>query len=362
MGFYIRKSIKVGPLRFNLSKSGVGISAGVKGFRLGTGPRGNYVHMGLGGLYYRSTLAPKASGESNFPQVVASDAPKIPYGTHAPLQEIESSDVSGMVDSSSEELLAELNEKRRKIRYWPAYAVCFSILFLYGLGSDWSSWLMWPLFVMGGVGLVFLQTKDALRKTAVIFYEFDSEMEAAYQGLHAAASILADCSATWHIEASGAVYDRKYHAGASNLVRRKKTFISRKEPPYVKTNIETVAVGVGRQTLHFFPDRVLVYDVNGVGAVGYKDLVVRTESTRFIEEDGVPNDAEVVGKTWKYVNKSGGPDRRFKDNREIPVCLYDDLELSSGTGLNELLQLSKSGVAVGFSRAISALSGRIKLV
>lgn len=49
-------SIRVGPLRFNLSKSGFGVSAGIKGFRAGTGPRGNYVHMGLGGIYYRATI------------------------------------------------------------------------------------------------------------------------------------------------------------------------------------------------------------------------------------------------------------------------------------------------------------------
>ena len=32
MAIYLRKSIQVGPLRFNLSKSGVGVSAGIKGF------------------------------------------------------------------------------------------------------------------------------------------------------------------------------------------------------------------------------------------------------------------------------------------------------------------------------------------
>ena len=37
MGFYIRKSVKAGPFRFNLSKSGIGTSVGVRGFRVGTG-------------------------------------------------------------------------------------------------------------------------------------------------------------------------------------------------------------------------------------------------------------------------------------------------------------------------------------
>lgn len=41
MGFRLRKSIKLfGGVKLNLSKSGVGISAGVKGARVGIGPRG----------------------------------------------------------------------------------------------------------------------------------------------------------------------------------------------------------------------------------------------------------------------------------------------------------------------------------
>lgn len=56
MGFYLRKSFRAGPLRLNLSKSGLGVSAGVKGFRVGSGPRGGYVHAGRGGLYYRQSL------------------------------------------------------------------------------------------------------------------------------------------------------------------------------------------------------------------------------------------------------------------------------------------------------------------
>jgi hypothetical protein len=56
MGWYLRKSLKLGPLRFNLSKSGVGTSIGVKGLRVGTGPKGAYLHGGRGGLYFRERL------------------------------------------------------------------------------------------------------------------------------------------------------------------------------------------------------------------------------------------------------------------------------------------------------------------
>jgi hypothetical protein len=54
MGFYIRKSLgKIGPVRFNLSKSGIGMSGGVRGARIGVGPRGAYVAGGRHGLYFR---------------------------------------------------------------------------------------------------------------------------------------------------------------------------------------------------------------------------------------------------------------------------------------------------------------------
>ena len=57
MGFYLRKSFRAGPVRFNLSKSGFGASVGVTGARLGISSSGRaYVHGGRGGLYYRKSL------------------------------------------------------------------------------------------------------------------------------------------------------------------------------------------------------------------------------------------------------------------------------------------------------------------
>jgi len=59
MGFYFRKALNFGPFRLNLSRSGVGVSVGVKGARIGVSPRGQtYIHAGRGGFYYRQTLSP----------------------------------------------------------------------------------------------------------------------------------------------------------------------------------------------------------------------------------------------------------------------------------------------------------------
>lgn len=358
MGFYLRKSISVGPLRFNLSKSGIGLSAGVKGFRLGAGPRGNYVHMGRGGLYYRATLSPSSSAARPAREPPPGDS-AIPAHTHAPLEEIESTDASQIVDSSSRDLLDELNRKRAKMRLWPLVLVASMAILGIGLSSGWPTWSLGVLLLVGGVGTYVAQTRDTLAKTVVLFYDFDADMESAYAKLHTAASQLAGCASAWHIEASGKVHDRKYHAGASDLVERKSTSIRKAEPPYMRTNVETIAIGVGRQTLHFFPDRVLVYDQNGVGAVDYKNLRIDVAATRFIESQSVPMDAEVIDKTWKYVNKSGGPDRRFKDNRELPVCRYEQIILSSTTGLHEVVQVSRCGFGKALSEAIMLLGKKM---
>lgn len=65
MAFYFRKSFRMGPVRFNLSKSGLGASIGVKGARVGITSTGRaYVHAGRGGLYMREYLSGPATRSS----------------------------------------------------------------------------------------------------------------------------------------------------------------------------------------------------------------------------------------------------------------------------------------------------------
>ena len=57
MAGFLRRSIRVGPLRLNLSKRGVGASVGVKGLRAGVDASGKpYVAGGRGGIYFRERI------------------------------------------------------------------------------------------------------------------------------------------------------------------------------------------------------------------------------------------------------------------------------------------------------------------
>jgi hypothetical protein len=92
-----------------------------------------------------------------------------------------------------------------------------------------------------------------------------------------------------------------------------------------------------------------------MGAVSYADLQLRWQPSNFIEEGNVPADAQVVSHTWKHPNKKGGPDRRFANNYQIPICRYEALHFTSASGVNELVEFSRTGVTDPFCRALKSL-------
>lgn len=356
MGFYLRKSIKAGPFRFNFSKSGVGISAGIPGLHFGTGPSGNYVHMGRGGLYYRKTLGTQPSSRpSNNYQSLAQDQQDIIDPGHDGFKDIDSGDISALKDSSSTELLAEFDAKRKKIRAWPFVASLF-FLSLFMVPPTTPDWVYLAILIIAPILTYVSYSYDQVRKSVVLFYEMEPEYEEAYKSLHEAFATLQRVRRIWHVEAQANVSDRKRHAGADQLIKKQAIDLTTKDAPYVKTNISIPSIPAGQQTLFFFPDRILVFDKNKVGAVSYKDLEITISRTKFIEAGSVPGDTQIVDHTWRYVNKSGGPDKRFNDNRQIPICLYEDMHLKSKTGLNEMIEFSKCDSVEVFANALVKIS------
>jgi len=352
MGFYVRKSVAVGPFRFNLSNSGVGMSVGVRGMRVGTGPRGNYVRIGRGGICYQQTFQTPAAPARVVPQAV------IPGGTHAPLQDIATADAAQIADSSSEQLLAELREKRAATALMPFAIVGSILLLLFAVALP--AWALLLIAVAATIAIIAARRRDVLRKTTVILYDFAADVEESFRAFTQWADALMSCRRTWHVAAEGRVYDPKYHAGATSLLRRNATSVRSTPPPFVRTNVPVYSVAAGRQTLYFLPDHLLVYDGVNIGAVSYRSVDFTVVPQRFIEDGGLPADATVVDYTWRYVNKKGGPDRRFANNPRIPICMYDELHIRTTSGLNEVLQLSRAGTGEGFAAAVrhlGAISG-----
>jgi hypothetical protein len=108
MGFFFRRSTSLGPFRLNFSKSGIGASVGVKGARITMTPRGTtYVTVGSHGFYYRETIS-QADGARQAPPGIPVRAQ--PVGGSDTIATADSLD---LVDSSSERLIQQLNERAK---------------------------------------------------------------------------------------------------------------------------------------------------------------------------------------------------------------------------------------------------------
>ncbi len=85
-----------------------------------------------------------------------------------------------------------------------------------------------------------------------------------------------------------------------------------------------------------------------------RDVTLRFVSTRFTETDPVPSDSQIVGRTWDKCNKDGSPDRRFRDNYQIPVVNYGTLLFGSRDGLDVRYICSNPALAQEFVKAWTA--------
>ena len=124
MSFYIRKSINFGPIRLNFSKSGIGISGGVKGVRVSTGPRGAYINMGSNGIYYRQKIG-GFGGSSNRPHFRNGVSSESTRETQASSGE---NDSNSLVNTTETELISQINARIQQPSYtWAVSLVSIAL-------------------------------------------------------------------------------------------------------------------------------------------------------------------------------------------------------------------------------------------
>jgi len=365
MGFYIRKSFRVGPVRFNLSKSGIGTSVGVKGFRLGTGPRGSYVHMGREGLYYRKSLGGGRHRGARSRSAGTAERPDA-----GPLTVYDSATVTDLADEDSAALVAEMNERSRRTPWLPVLSgvgagICATTA-LVGLTASGTPHAMRTGLFLGAASaalaiaclLAFPLTLihfEQQRTTALLF-DLEGPAHDAARRLHEAILGLGRCDALWHVLGTRPGTDDKYDQGATHRVVRERVRPREAEPPHVRTNVSVAMLPAGRQQLYFLPDRLLVLEAARYAAIAWGHLRVEAGTTTLVEDGPVPADARQVDATWLHPNKDGSPDHRFKDNPRLPEVEYGTLALRSDTGLDELFYTSRADAAAGAARAIEAIS------
>jgi hypothetical protein len=358
MGWYLRKSFGFGPLRVNLSKSGLGYSLGVRGARIGVNSRGTYIRMGRGGIYYQKYLQTQLSRPRTEPVPV----PVPQRGSEPELaQVIQTASASSLQDSSATELLQEITLHHRKARIAPVVMVVAGLALGVGMMASLPIWADAAIVLVGAVVAAIATRADYRRKVVHLDYALEPDAARAYVALLKGIEQLRALGGLWRISSEEVNADTKYHAGARYSVKRRTIAVKFEPPGYISTDAAMYMVNTGPQRLYFLPDRVLVYEGDQIGAVQYSSLTFNVAPSTFVESESVPYDSEIIGRTWRYTNKSGGPDRRFASNPEIPLVRYAEIAMRSAGGLNYLMQASNMQKANLFTQAVREYGAHLSL-
>lgn len=159
---------------------------------------------------------------------------------------------------------------------------------------------------------------------------------------------LKNCERTWTIVSQKD--NNEIKSSAKTLVDRKDFLFltgcyKELEIPY---QVPKIPLGLYRN-LYFYPRFVIdEKPTRDFDVIPITHISLQYKGSRFQESGPVPSDAEKIGSTYKYINKDGGPDRRFSYNPEIPLMLYGDLILSP---YDLIYEVSNNKMAIQFCSA-----------
>ena len=196
----------------------------------------------------------------------------------------------------------------------------------------------------------FVIAKSLFYKYGKIQLKYNIDNYPKYNKKISAWTLLKESKKVWQVIKYVEVANEKYTAGASRKIKRIPIKILDKSPLFLKTNIKILQVKSRKEKLIFLPDIILIIRGTKVGAINYNDVEIKVSTTKFIETRLIkPRDATRVDNTWKYVNKDGTPDKRFKYNPHLYVYLYGHIYLTSINGFNYEIECSNYTLANIFS-------------
>ena len=205
---------------------------------------------------------------------------------------------------------------------------------------------------------VWLYRWDKKRKTMHLNYTMEEEVRGLHEKFLTYFNEFASSAKIWQQLSSEEVMDRRRNAGAGYTITRTAIMDIRSHQlpsPHLITNIAIPYIKLADKEIFFFPERIIYRKGRQLGGVFYKNIIIKQSESRFIEHEQPASDVQVVDKTWKYLNKNGEPDRRFSDNRQLPICLYSEYALTSTQGWNETIITSRNGAMDHFAEFIRAI-------
>lgn len=185
------------------------------------------------------------------------------------------------------------------------------------------------------------QYKSAIEESEKLIIRIDEELSEQekknYLEFCNAFQELKRCKGHWIIMMTRQNDDLK--SSARTTVSRAQVVFKNECFPYLESQYSIpVLPSTSIGSIYFYPRFVIYGSSLDMFEVYPMDRVSLTyKQSRFIEDGFWPSDAIRVGTTYKYVNKSGEPDRRFANNPQMPILLYGDIVIKP---FNETIEVS----------------------
>jgi len=352
MGFRYRKSINLGGgFRINISKSGIGYSWGVKGYRV--------TKLASGGT--RTTLSVPGTGlswvENENKKRVNNDSIKKDKSEKdkSYAYSIENASADEIVSAKEQDFIDAIKRYIKINNGLTILTIVIGIvcIFVAVNATTVAGIVMFLIFLAALIYKIIYATKYKVEAD----YEYDDFGGKRIEIVKHLINILQSNNKLWQINDVYTNERTRVHGGATQSLVRCGIKIINETPPFLKTNAECYFAKLKKEKIYILPDKIIIINGNKIGAIDFSDLRIKCERTRFLEKIAPP-DAEIVGETWQYVNKNGTPDKRFKNNYKLWECRYGEISFMAGSGLNVLLQCSNIKKVDEFNNVLKKLLNR----
>lgn len=367
MGWRFRRKIRVFPgFYINLSKSGMSATIGMRGLSVNLGQNGMFLNTGIPGtgIYSRERIgdAPR-DGKKNMP-IAFPEAGQFTQSVPYEAVEIKSF-VPELLTSDSlfglKESVVNAQEEKNNLRneYKSAKSqydfskklLVISYIFIIGLFVKW-----------------FKKDCNTKKQDAEdvkkIYEEYKLKIDFDLEGqilneyilVENYFDMLSKSIKIWDITVYQDIDKVKARSAASSNVARTLVSLERAQLDYINTKYVPLKFNnANGGSLYIYPGFITMPSKtsNAFALIDFRDLRFEHHIQRFVEEEGVPSDSQVVDQTWRYVNKNGSPDKRFNNNYQIPIVQYYEINFKTDKGLNESYQISNVVAGQAFANALS---------
>ncbi|MBQ0016297.1 MAG: DUF4236 domain-containing protein [Bacteroidales bacterium] len=199
--------------------------------------------------------------------------------------------------------------------------------------------------------------KTAQDKLNDIQYDADSELSdeerSAYEGLCQKFEVLLSSDKVWSIK--GDELDAQQITFAQRLSHRTSIGVGVGVFNFIKSRYDVPIISDRNVHLFFYPKFLIAASSpSSFSVIPYQSLSLEGRKHSLGEDGIVPFDSKKVSTTWKYLDASGMPDKRFSNNKKIPVMEYGYLTMQfSNYSLRYLF--SNSNALIGFTDAFDIL-------